>query len=97
MLYNTGTFVVSAGASADSSTDTFGDMKTCVAGEIQGQNQPFYLGEAGKFILRGIDVINMKHKFRFMRESTADSSFVSGTDEYSIATDTIGISQTCYC
>ena len=91
MLYNTGTFVVSASASADLSTDSFGAMKSEVAAEIQGQNQPFYLDEAGKFILRILDELNLKHKFRFMRASGADQAFVDGTREYAIPSGTLGV------
>ena len=92
-LYNTGTFVVSGGAGSASQTDSFGSMKSAAATEFGAENQQYYLGLAGKGILKGIDVVNMRNLFRFGSEQQADANLVADTDEYSIPSNTFAIQE----
>jgi len=91
MLYNTGTLIVQSGTAGKSVTDTFGAMKASAAAVIGGENQAFYLDLAGKGILKGIDVVNMKHAYRFGTFQASDTTLIVATDEYAIPTGTFAI------
>ena len=91
MLYNTGTFVVQSGAGGKTQTSPFGALKSCAAKMVGGENQTYYLGLAADGILKGIDVVNMKHLFRFGSEQGSDLTIVEGTDEYTVPDGTFAI------
>ena len=90
-LYNTGTLVVSGGSGSAGQTDSFGELKSCAAAEFGAEGQQYYLNLAGKGILKGIDVVNMRNLFRFGSEQQAAANLVAATDEYSIPNDTFAV------
>jgi hypothetical protein len=92
-LYNTGTLIVSGGSGAAGQTDSFGALKSSAATEFGAEGQDFYLGLAGKGILKGIDVVNMRHLFRFGSEQQAAVSLTADDDTYSIASDTFAVQE----
>ena len=92
-LYNTGTFVVQAGTTGKTTTDSFGAMKACVAKVLGGEGQPFYLDMAGDGILKGIDVVNMKRLFRFGSKQGSATTLIVDTDTYSIPSGTFAIQE----
>lgn len=93
MLYNTGTLVVSGGSGTAGQTDSFGALKSCAATEFGAEGQSYYLELAGKGILKGIDVTNMRNLFRFGSEQQAATALVEDDDTYAIASDTFAIQE----
>lgn len=91
MLYNTGTLVVESGTQTGLSTDTFAKMKQCAARVVGGENQTYFLDLAGAGILKGIDVVNMKHAFRFGSQQGSSTALVAGTKTYAVPSDTFAV------
>lgn len=93
MLYNTGTLIVQSGTSNASTSDSFGSLKTQAARALGGENQSFILDLAGQGILKGIDVINMRHLFRFGSEQQADANLIADDATYTIPANTFAIQE----
>ena len=79
--------LVIASSTGQPTVRPFGELKECVASVVNGQNQPAIKELAGKWIIKGIDDINMRHLFRFGSKASADVPLVSGQRAYSLASD----------
>lgn len=92
-LYNTGTLIVSGGTGSAGQTDSFGALKSLAATEFGAEGQSYYLNLAGKGILKGIDVTNMRNLFRFGSEQQAAAALVADDATYAIPNDTFAIQE----
>ena len=86
----TGASIIMPGAASStvqSKTDTFGDLKACVAKALGADESPIYLETAGNGILRAIDVINMDRLFNFTRVQATATDLVDGDGTYALDSD----------